>query len=115
MMTLIREGGFPMWFVLAFGLGAVGKAAWYASSPKRGSLALTVALGLTTVFATLVCITADLAAVGHHLNEHWDDYKEPIARIVAQGIAESMSGGIVGFALVAMTSLLAGIGAWRRQ
>jgi uncharacterized membrane protein len=38
MMTLFREGGFPMWFLLAFGLLLLVSGARFAMRPDRARL-----------------------------------------------------------------------------
>ena len=58
---------------------------------------------------------ADLATVGHHINVGWEKYTSDggaamIARIASQGIAESLSPGIIGFTLLSLTWLVASVG-----
>ncbi len=53
MLQLIRNGGFPMFFILAFGLIALGLAARFASKPVREQLALVRAMSSATLYATL--------------------------------------------------------------
>ena len=115
MMTLIREGGWPMWVLLAFGLANVVVAALYAARPARG-LGLVAGLSGTTLATTLMGVCMDLGAVGHHINERWEQYVDyPPARAVMQGVAESMSPAIVGFAVLAMVALLVGVGRARES
>ena len=111
MQTLMLEGGWPMWFTLLFGGLSLVTAVWYAAG--RGRLGVVVALGTATAFTSLMGMCADLAAVGHHLNQRWDETEEP-ARMAFQGFAESMSPGILGFTFVALTAFVVAVAIGRR-
>lgn len=112
MMTLIREGGFPMWFILVFGLVALGHAAWFAARPDPRRLAFVKGMALTTLLATVVALAADLAAVFHTVPERFaDDPKWHFAML--QGFAESMAPIIVGGTFLVLVSLLCTVGARR--
>jgi hypothetical protein len=113
MGTLIREGGFPMWFVLAFGLVSLGAAAWFAYRPSRRRLRFIYGMSAATALTSLMGICADLAAVGHHANERWDEFSGPIVRVLLQGFAESMSPGVMGFSFLSLVALLTAAGAPR--
>ncbi|HEX3850602.1 MAG TPA: hypothetical protein VHW01_06520, partial [Polyangiaceae bacterium] len=65
MLTLIQEGGFPIWFVLAFGGLSLLCSGRYALAPSAQRLRLASALGMTTFLATITAVCADLATVGH--------------------------------------------------
>jgi hypothetical protein len=115
MWTLIEWGGFPIWFVLGFGFIALVCAAQFARRPERRSLRLVVGLSLATGFSILNGIVADLATVGHSIMVNWDEFTREhgpanIARIASQGIAESLSPGIIGFTLLSLTWLVASVG-----
>ena len=115
MWTLIEWGGFPIWFVLGFGFISLACAALFARRPERRQLRLTVGMSLATLFSILNGIVADLATVGHNINVGWQKYiadggPAMIARIAGQGIAESLSPGIIGFTLLSLTWLVASVG-----
>src|SRR4051812_8370576 len=115
MWTLIEWGGFPVWFVLGFGLISLLAAAWFAWRPDRGPLGVVIGMSLATLFSILNGIVADLATVGHHINVGWNQYVADggpaiIARVASQGFAESMSPGILGFTLLSLTWLVASVG-----
>ncbi len=115
MWTLILWGGFPIWFVLAFGLMSLAAAARFAASAKRQQLGLVVGLSVATLFSVLNGIVADLATVGHSVMVGWDRYVADggpanLARIWGQGLAESLSPGIIGFTLLSLTWLVAAVG-----
>jgi hypothetical protein len=115
MWTLIEWGGFPIWFVLAFGFLALGSAALFAWQPHRRGLRLIIGMSLATLFSIFSAIVADLATVGHSVNVGWQKYMtdgghDMVARIINQGIAESLSPGIIGFTLLSLTWLVASVG-----
>jgi peptidoglycan biosynthesis protein MviN/MurJ (putative lipid II flippase) len=114
MTTLFLEGGFPMFFLLAFGLAALFFAVRYARSPTPAAVRCTVALGVATFFATLTAIAADLAAIGHHAPAYLKTHPEmSIGEVVLQGVGESMSPAILGFTVLSLTALIATLGAYR--
>jgi hypothetical protein len=113
LLTLIRNGGIPMLFILVFGLIALGTAMRYAARPGPVHLAFSRAMALATFHATLVGFCADLGAVftkGPRIAaaEHAD-----LSRVLIQGLAESTSPGIMGFTLLALTSLFVAVGRLR--
>jgi hypothetical protein len=115
MMTLIREGGWPMWLVLIFGLVSLGTAARFAWQPSRSRLGFIYGISVATMFTSVMAICADLAAVGHSMNQNWDAWKDEPARVLCQGFAESMSPGIMGFSFLSMVALLLAAGATRLE
>jgi hypothetical protein len=114
MLTLVQEGGFPIWFVLAFGGLSLLCSSRYAIAPSGRRLRLAGALGLTTLLATITAVCADLAMVGHHgpafLAEHPD---MPLHTFALQGAAESLSPSIVGFSMLTLSALLVALGCHR--
>jgi len=117
MLTLIRDGGAPIWFVLFFGGGALVVAARFAMK-KAVSRALLRGLMWATLFATLSALSANLGATFAHVSQHLDgpegDARIALARLL-EGLGESMSSGIVGFSLLALALLLVGVGEQRRE
>lgn len=114
MLTLIQEGGFPIWFVLAFGGVLLLCSGRYAVAPSAQRLRLAGALGLTTFLATITAVCADLATVGHqgpvYLARHPD---MQVYAMVLQGGAESLSPSIVGFSMLTLSALLVALGCHR--
>jgi hypothetical protein len=116
MMTLILEGGFPMWFLLVFGALALFAGGRFAFHPEPDRLRLAAALGLATLFTVLTAIGADLAAVGHHASEYWAHHPEQtLASVLLQGFAESMSPAIVGFTTLTVLALFIALGCYRES
>lgn len=115
MMQLFLEGGFPMWFILLFGGGSLGVAAKFAWKPKRETLPLLITITLATIFTAIMGVATDLAAVGHHVVEHWDKFSPEIVQVLLQGFAESMAPAIMGFGLVSLVALITVLGFYRES
>jgi hypothetical protein len=108
MMMLFRAGGFPMFFLVAFGLLALVAAAQFAARPAPGKDAVVAWLARATLWATLVGVVSDIAATCYHTSEIADANER--ARETTQGLAESMSPAILGFTMLALVALLAAVG-----
>ena len=116
MLTLFAEGGFPMWFLLAFSVLTLLSAGRFAASPDRGSLRVSLALGLTTLFTVLTSVSAALAQVGHHAPEFMAQHPAlPLSTVLLQGLAESLSPAILGFTVLSLVALLLGLGFFRER
>ena len=107
MLTLLREGGMPTYFVVLFGLITLGSASYFAAWPVRPRVAFLRCMMVATGFATVQGIVGGVATVFHGLGDTKGDL--PV-RILLEGVAESMSLGIVGFALLALSALLTAVG-----
>jgi hypothetical protein len=115
MMTLFREGGFPMWFLLVFGALSLLAGARFALRPEASRLRLAVALGLATLFTVLTAIGADLATVGHQAPEYLAHHPEQSLVFLLQGFAESMSPAILGFTMLTLVALFVALGCYRES
>jgi hypothetical protein len=114
MITLFREGGFPMWFLLAFGVGMLVFAVRYAMAPTGWALRVTCGLGAATLFTAVTGTCAALAAVGHHAPAYLRAHPGmTLADVVLEGIAESMSPGILGFTMLSLAAMIATLGFYR--
>ena len=111
MMTLIREGGFPMWFVLLFGSLSLAAAARFARSADRRHLGLVIGASLATLFTILMGFSANFSAVFHKAPRFVEDHPDvPIWAIYSQGFGEALAPGIIGFTLLSLTALIATVG-----
>lgn len=111
MLNLLVEGGFPMWFLLAFGLATLWFAVRFARAPSRRLLKTTLALASATGFTVLTTLCTDLAMVGHHAPEYLKAHPEmSLHEVVLQGIAESLSPGILGFTMLSLAALILAYG-----
>lgn len=119
MATLIQEGGFPMWFVLLFGITTLGSAIAYAIRLEKKLLGLSRGMLLATLFSTLSGTAANLGQVFHVLagqrggNMSLASPEGP--QILLLGLGESMSTSIIGFAFLALAGLFYGVGAMREN
>jgi hypothetical protein len=117
MFNLLRDGGAPIWFVLAFGTWSLVLSGRYAMK-KSVSLGFIRGMSVATVFSTLSALCADFGATFAHVSQHLEagagDTRVDLAQLI-EGLGESMSAGIVGFSLLALTALLVGVGKQRRD
>jgi hypothetical protein len=110
---LVREGGFPIWFVLAFGGLGLLCSARYAMAPGWHRLRLVAALDLTTLCATITAMCADLATVGHH-GPRFIAQGMRVVDLLLQGGAECLSPAIIGFTVLTLSALLVALGCHRQ-
>jgi hypothetical protein len=114
MMTLFREGGFPMWFLLVFGALSLISSARFALRPAASRLRLAAALSLATLFTVLTAIAAALATVGQQAPGYLAQHPEQtLATVLLQGFAESMSPAILGFTMLTLVALFIALGCYR--
>ncbi len=114
MQKFFEEGGFAMFFLLAFGVATLCAATSYARRVTRLTLRITLALGLATTFTTLTGICVDLAAVGHGASAFVARHPgTSLAEAVLQGISESLAPGVLGFTFVALAALITTLGLYR--
>jgi len=114
MQKFFEEGGFAMFFLVAFGLATLAAASIYASRLTRVTLRITLALGIATTFTTLMGICVDLAAVGHGVSAYVARHPGvSLTEAVLQGIAESLAPGVLGFTFVALAALITTLGLYR--
>ena len=115
-MTLFLEGGFPMWFLLIFGVLSLICGARFALRPGAARLRLVTALSLATLFTVLTAVAADLAMVGHHAPDYLAKHPDQsLASVLLQGFAESMSPAIMGFTMLTLVALFIALGCYRES
>jgi hypothetical protein len=106
MINFFKAGGFPMWWILAFGLLNLVYAGAFAFRPERRMLGPIVALGLSVMFSMFAGIATDFAAVGMKVPNHpeWANSAK-VHLIVLEGFGESMSPAILGFTVLSLVAL----------
>ena len=109
MLTLFRNGGFAMYFIVGFGLIALGTAFWYAFRPDEKVRGFIQHMGKATLYSTLCGTCSDVSTVFFYVAQHPMD-PDQRTRIILEGLAESMSPGIMGFALLSLIALLVAVG-----
>ena len=116
MLTLFREGGFPIWFLLSFGALSLLAAARFALRPEPARLRLALALAAATLFTMSTAISAALATVGHqapgYLARHPED---SLSGVILQGLAESLSPAILGSTVLTLSALFVALGCYRES
>ena len=111
MMEFMREGGFPIWIVLLFGLITLGVSALFLFRPTERRLALMRGLSSATTFSVLAAVCACLAAVMHKVPGTPEWAKSPeVHLIVMTGIGESLAPAILGFTMLSLAWLMAALG-----
>jgi hypothetical protein len=112
MLNFIRDGGWGMFLIVAFGTASLVAAGWYAyrgTARPPGSL---WGMAFATLFVTLAGFTSDLKAVFTYLASEAID-AGPRSRILCQGLSESLNTVIMGFMFLSLTALVAAYGAAR--
>ncbi|HXK16470.1 MAG TPA: hypothetical protein VNG33_01600 [Polyangiaceae bacterium] len=116
MATLILEGGFPVFFLLAFGLAALAFAVRFATAPSQRVFRTTLALSAATLFTSINGIFAAFSAVGHHAPEYLKHHPaSSLSEVILLGMGESMSPGILGFTLLSLIALILALGVYRQN
>jgi len=116
MTTLIREGGFPVFFLLLFGLLAMAFAVRFATAPSQRVFRTALVLCVATLLTSINGMFAAFAAVGHHAPEYVTRHPgTSLPEVVLVGFAESMAPGILGFTVLSLVSLVLALGVWRQN
>lgn len=118
MLTLIQEGGLPMWFILAFGMVTLGASVAYAIRMQERFLRLAVGMGWATGFSTVTGLALALGASFHALsgNRRPDISIEMPhgTQVMFQALAESMSPLIMGPAFLTLAAMFLAAGRFRQ-
>jgi hypothetical protein len=109
MLTIWRNGGFPMYFILAFGIIALATAFVFAVKPEREREGFVRYMAAATLFSVFSGTVADFAAVAHYVANH-DLEGRTMAKLVITGFGESMSPGIIGFPILSLVWLMLAVG-----
>lgn len=103
-----------MSFLLLFGATALLAAFFFAIRAERKLLGFIRAMSTATLFVTLGASCADVGATLHHSSEAFDEASAEkrlqAEHMIIEGLGESTSPGILGFSLVALTSMLVAVG-----
>lgn len=110
-----KEGGFPMWFILAFGGIAVATAFVFAIRPQKEREGFIVAMSTATLFSVLSGTLAGFSAVAHHLAKHEEYGPFEFARIMTMGLGEITRPGILGFSMLSLVWLMVAVGRRRLE
>lgn len=109
MLTLIREGGIPMWFILLLGLVSLAGGASFAARPNPGRERFVQNLGVAIFFATLVGVFSAFGATFHYVGDREMDHARRV-QLTLVGLGESMAPLILGFGVLTVLMLLVAVG-----
>jgi hypothetical protein len=108
----MKAGGWSMWFVLLFAIGALVAAGLFVARADLRKLALVRALTWATLLSIASGLCANFAAVMHFAanNDPPDLHK-----VIMQGLAEAVTPGVLGFTMLSISWLLVAVGTRRVQ
>ena len=104
-----RDGGFPMWITMVFGLLAIGASARYALQPVRRYVPLMTSLGVMTLISGAFGLTTGLIKSLQALPHVGPDQRW----IWMVGLGESLQNVAFALTLVAVATGAAVVGTWR--
>ena len=110
MIEFFQSGGMPMWFILAFGLAALGGAIFFAVRPDELRLGALRAMSWATLFASLSGFIAAVATTLRYCVQLPPAEATNWHVFVMQGFAESYANLILGLSLLALTWLVIAVG-----
>ena len=115
MQTLFRDGGFSMYFVLAFGALSLGWAAEYAFRGPKKPTSSFYAMMLATLFATCSGVASDLGTTFKTVSGMPNLSHDDRFQMLLEGAGESMAPAIMGFSFLALSAFLLAWGAVRTR
>ena len=116
MMDFMGQGGIAIWFVLLFGVLAMGAGIVHLIWPQPRRAAFFRALSVATVFASLTGLLSGVAAVMHAVPSRPEWAHSPDRTlIVMTGLGESLANAILGMGLLAIAWLLFAFAERRRS
>ncbi len=113
-MAFFIGGGFPIVFVILFGLWAVASALRFAWAPVRGRAAGLAASAVATTAAGFAGTGAGFVAMSQKIPEH-PEWHDDLALTVLIGLGEALAPAILGLVVVTVVSMLAAIGLRRME
>jgi len=108
LVTLFRDGGWSMFFVVLFGVVALAVSAFYAGRPDEKHEGFLRWMSRATFWSVLAGMCSDFATTFHAVCQIEDANQR--SRIAFEGAAESLSPGILGFVLLSLVALLTAVG-----
>jgi hypothetical protein len=112
MLTIIRQGGPPIWFIILFGLIALVDAILIVRRADARKLAFLRAMTLTVVFAMITGFAGGVAkSFGARVPP---GLRADFPFLVIKGISESLANVVMGSMLLTLAWFIAAIGVRRR-
>ncbi len=114
MLEFMREGGFGMWLVLAFGLVGLVFAVLFVVRPQERRVLFLRHLSKAILFSGLLSTFTGLSAVLHKVPAHPEWSKSPdLHLIVMIGLGEALAGFILALGFLSVLWLLSAFGVRR--
>jgi hypothetical protein len=109
-MEFVREAGFGILLVMAFGGASLVVSFRYALAPKRELLALVVGFATLTLLAGLIGAVTGIqrSASGYATAT------PPVSTLFLVGLRESLNNVVASLVIVSLDAMLATAGAYRR-
>lgn len=107
MLQFFQDGGWSMFVILVFGVVALATAAFHAARPDARHEGFLEWMSRATLWATLAGVASDVGTTCHTTCQVLEANER--ARMTTEGIAESMSPLVMGFALLALAAFLTAI------
>jgi hypothetical protein len=114
MLTLVRDGGMPIWFVILFGLIALVDAVLIARRADARKLAFLRAMTLTVVFAMITGFAGGVAKSIHGCRGLPPARRAEWPFFLMLGTGESLAIVVMGSTLLTLAWFIAAIGVRRR-
>jgi hypothetical protein len=113
MWTLFKEGGFPMWIVVGFGLVALVTAFAFAVRPNEENVRFIKSMSAATVLAAIGGTAIDFSTVAHYVAFNEKLTAEMRVNHVLEGFGESMAPTVFGLTFASLVAMLLAVGARR--
>ncbi len=111
MIQFMKNGGVPMWFILAFGVTTLVSAIAFARRPEAHRIRFVLAMGLATVLASINGLVAALAMVCVFVADDAELSHGPdLPQVLLRGLGESLANPILGFTLLTLASFVLAMG-----
>lgn len=109
MLQFFKNGGFGMFPILALGLALLATGASFARSGRKDTEAFLERIMKATLWASVVAFALDLMTVGFFVARQ-ESVDGGVVRIVAEGIAESLSPVVLGGGFLMVGWLFVAVG-----
>jgi hypothetical protein len=108
MIEFFKDGGWSMFVILLFGFVLLAASAFFAARPDGKHEGFLKWMSRALLWSTLTGVASDVGTVFHFTCHIQDDGER--TRTIVEGLAESMSPPVMGFAFLTLAAFLAAIG-----
>ncbi len=110
MIELMRDGGVPMWVILAFGVWTLVAAVQFVLRPQPHRVLFVVGLGAATLFATLCGWASAVGAVFKVVTSEEIRHDPDFVIMMLRGFQESLANPLLGFMLLSLSAFVWALG-----